>query len=217
MRIKESFGRIENEVVKKFLKNICKDFRKELEDVCIQIDEDLLQYREKTMSSILFPVLRENSTKTLMELHYRKDNRKKFLDFYCLDSEIPCSYFIEFKHCFDKSSVQKLANYNIKKWNEVNLQIEDLDSENSAVIDGEKSLYGLSIFMLVAQTHIDETHKKEDNFRLLEEKIKNQLGDSHWSWIYEVSDEITKRPKNEPNIIFSHIALVGKINEIIKI
>lgn len=216
MRIEQDFEKVKNEVLKNFLKKICEDFRKELEDSCIKINEDLLQYREKTMSSILFPALRKNSTKTLMELHYRKDNQKKFLDFYCLDSKTPCSYFIEFKHCFDKSSVRKLANYNIKKWNEVNSQMDNLDSENSVVLDGEKSLYGVSIFMIVAQTHVNEiSNKKEENFKLLEEKIKNQLGDSDWKWIYEVSDEITKRPKWEPNIIFSHIALVGKIKEII--
>lgn len=213
MKSEVKFKRDVEKKVQIFIKNICNEFKKELEEACIEVGEDLLQYRERTMSSILFPALEKNSTKTLMEIGFLKDDKRRSLDFYSLDKNNERCYFIEFKHCFDKSSVKNLAKYNLQKWEKVNEQIKDLNVDTSGYIDANKDMFGISIFMIVVQTEVKE--ENINNFhQILDNKINSQLKDADWYWISEIPKKIIELPKDNKNLFFSHIAFAGIINEV---
>lgn len=58
---------IDDLVVKNFIERVCIDFEVELERTQRELGENPLCYREKTMSSFLFPALQHNSVGTLLE------------------------------------------------------------------------------------------------------------------------------------------------------
>lgn len=216
MKSEVKFKKVVDNKTQAFVENICNGFKKELEEACIEIGEDLLQYRERTMSSILFPVLEKNSTKTLMEVGFLKDDKRRSLDFYSLDKNNERCYFIEFKHCFDKSSVKHLAKYNLQKWEKVNEQIKDLNVDTSGYIDGNKDMFGISIFMIVVQTDFKELEKENNNDRYskLYNKINEQFLEADWYWIYETPEKLIKLPKDKKNLFYSNVAFIGIINEV---
>lgn len=206
--------------VENFIKNVCKDYLLELKDSFEVLGENPLHYRERQLSSFLFPALLNNSKKSLMEVSYYKeenikgDDKKKVLyaDFYSLSKDKKKSYIIEFKQAWDCLERKDLYKISKDRWERVNEQIENLKKKNvNEMIDGEKDIYGISLYTLVVFTGEQDNKKIKE---MLSEKIDNKFSDAHWVYIEEVEDNLENPDDN--GVRFKYIVLLGKVKVIDK-
>lgn len=206
---------IDDLVVKNFIERVCIDFELELERTERELGENPLRYKEKTMSSFLFPALQNNSIRTLMEAYYQNGSRN-YLDFYSLDKTRKCSYLIEFKHCFWGNTQKEFVQRDIAKWNEVNEQIGKLEKEIvNEYIDSDKTIYGLSLYMLTVMVPKEENDNEKVEKNIIA-KIKKDMSDFDWGWVYELSEDLNYVRDDSGNVInkYSHVIFIGKVKKL---
>lgn len=207
---KKEFGNLR---VENFIERVCIDFELELERTVRELGENPLCYREKTMSSFLFPALQNNSVRTLMEIYYHNGHRN-YLDFYSLDKTRECCYLIEFKHRFWGSNQKEFDKRDLLKWDEVNEQINKLEKETvNEYIDSQKTIYGISFYML---TVIMPKEKSNEEIReSMIEKIQKCIPNYDWGWIYELPEILNYQDKEDNQFYkYSHIIFLGKVRKI---
>ena len=201
-------------VINNFLSLFCFNLTEEIKSYYEDFGENPLKFRERTLSSIIFPAFMKSGKRAAMELYYYDERFKKrnFLDYYILDKERNVSYLVEFKHAWDNAESEDIDKFNLDKWLIVNDQIDKLNIESvNQYIDSGKEIYGLSIYMLITQSN----HKKHDcnSFNNLMQKIQKNFS---YDWIYT-----QKWNKNdgvlffeENNFYYPFMTLVGKIKKI---
>lgn len=207
--------------VENFIKNVCISYLSELKDSFDVLKENPLHYRERQLSSFLFPALSKNSAKSLMEVSYYKeenkkgeDDKKKVLhaDFYSLSKDNKESYIIEFKQTWDRLERKELYKKAKDRWKRVNEQIDNLKKRNvNEMIDGEKDIYGISFYTLVVFTKEEDKKKIKE---MLSEKINTKFNDAHWIYIKEVEEDLEDLADDGTR--FKYIVLLGKIKVIEK-
>lgn len=206
---------IKDSVVTNFIERVCIDFELELERTVTELGENPLRYKEKTMSSFLFPALQHNSIRTLMEIYYY-NGHKNYLDFYSLDKTRKCSYLIEFKHCFWGNTQKEFVQRDIAKWEEVNKQIGKLDKKTiNEYLDSDKNIYGLSLYMLTVMVPKDENDNEKVEKNIIA-KIKKDMPDYDWGWVYELPEDLNYVKDDSGNIInkYSHVIFIGKVTKL---
>lgn len=214
-------NKLKSKRVINFIERVCIDFELELERTERELGENPLCYREKTMSSFLFPALQNNSIRTLMEISYKNNERDNFLDFYSLDKTRECCYLIEFKHRFWGSNQKKFHKMDIERWNNVNEQIAKLDKETvENHIDSNKDIYGISFFMLTVCTKKENMNDEIE--KIIKGNIENDMNDYHWGWICELpktlnyeNHDLDDEPDDE-SIKYSHVIFLGRVTDIDK-
>ncbi|MGL6099896.1 MAG: hypothetical protein ACRC0G_09775 [Fusobacteriaceae bacterium] len=207
-------NKIKDLVVQNFIERVCIDFELELERTPIELGENPLRYREKTMSSFLFPALQNNSVRSLMEVYYNNGS-KNFLDFYSMDKTRKCSYLIEFKHIFWGSNQIEFQKHDLSKWEKLNNQLDKLEktSINEYIDnDNDKTIYGISFCMLtiIAQTE-SENNKIEAKIK---SQIKKHMPDCDWGWMYELPKILNYTENNEEVDKYSHVVFLGKVKKL---
>lgn len=206
---------IDDLVVKNFIERVCIDFELELERTQRELGVNPLRYKEKTMSSLLFPALQNNSIRTLMEVYYQNGHRN-YLDFYSLDKTRKCSYLIEFKHCFWGYKQKEFNKKDLSKWNEVNEQIEKLEKEIvNEYIASDKTIYGLSLYMLTVTVPKEENDNEKVEKNIIAE-IKKDMPDCDWGWVYELPEVLNYIDNETDSEIdkYSHVIFIGKVKKL---
>ena len=198
----------------KFIENFCINLIQEIKQYYYDLEENPLKYRERTLSSVVFPAFMRTGRRAVMEVYYRKNNKRNFLDYYIMDSMGENSYLVEFKHGWYDGGSNKIIEFNANKWNIVNEQIEKLKNEQECVnefIDSEKNIYGLSMYMIVSQS--DE---KNQFFNYDEHKkiIIEKFEDCEWIFVKKLADEHGLSELD--GLYYLSITLIGKICEIEK-
>lgn len=207
-------NKMKSDELKKFLKKVCDEFKKELKTGYEEIKENPLYYRERTLSSYFFPVLMRLSKRALMEVHFKKEieeeqkSTDRHADFYVLSKTYDTSYIIEFKQVWHDAgySNQKVG----ERWKEVNDQLNDLNKDNVKQIDIGKKIYGISFLVMTTINKKNKTSKecKEE----LEFIMSNDLSEAHWSYTWKVSGDI-KEGFEEAK--FEYVTFIGQIKKLL--
>lgn len=191
-----------------FLENFLKKLSYEFLSYYNDFEENPFIYRERTLSSIIFPALMKSSRRAAMELYYNNKHRN-FLDYYALDEMGENSYLIEVKHLFYDNK-ECFGTYHLKKWEQLNEQFYKLCNNKKSIeeyIDSEKNIFAISLGIVVPW-FLDEKEVKDIEY--YSEKIKNDLKPD-WIFLYELKDSKLYQIEK---IYMPWVIFIGKIKEI---
>lgn len=189
-----------------FIKAVCISFKEELLQGFKDLNESPLHYRERKISSYLFPALNKNSKRSLMEIYYN-NGRKNHADFFSLGKDSKSAFVIEFKHAWG----DKIDKVNIEKWKTVNEQLENLynlDKETlNEYIHCKEFTYGISFYLLV--NFFDRDFDMEKERKKVKEALSGEFSDADWYCQWDVPEEM----KDET---FSIVTIIGKVRKLDK-
>lgn len=187
-----------------FIEEVCRNFIEEIQKGFEDLRENPLNYREKTMTSYLFPALNKSSKRSLMEVYYN-NGEKNYADFYSLGKNGNTSFIIEFKHAWG----DKIDKYNINKWIKVNNQLEKLVNLGKEVlndyIDSGKSIYGMSFYLLV--NFFDKNKDMKNERKKVKRALSTDFGDADWYSEWEVPTEMQEE-------VYSIVTMIGKVRKL---
>lgn len=173
-----------------FLETMSKKIVCEIVSYFQDLGEDILNFREKALSSVIFPALLKASKRSTMESYYcDSNNTRHFLDFYVMDELSENIYLIELKRlAYNKK--EKFDKFFRDRWIEVNQQINNLKQESvNDYIDSEKNIYGISLSVVVP--FFSKENEKKD-LQIYVDNIINELNETgdevHWAYAYCFSD-----------------------------
>lgn len=193
-----------------FLETLCKKIIREFIGYYDDFKENPLIYRERALSSIIFPALMKSSKRASMEVYYNNGNRN-FLDYYAMDEFGENVYLIETKHLFlDERG--KFGKYFLNKWEELNNQFKKIEKEAvNEYIDSEKNIYAISLAVIVPWF----SNEKENSVLTCINTVKDNFKDLDWIYTYDIQNlEIHKNEFTDGTIYHPCIILTGKIKNI---
>ena len=204
-----------------FLKKFCNNFEKELTRVSDFLKENPLIYREKKISSLIFPALLESSEVVVMEHEFKIKNKNRFLDFYIAEKDFERVYLAELKHGYEAYSRDIIKQGTINKWEELLSQIKDLNKKNvNNYIDSENKKYKLAIFVLpsfISSDNKDVLSKildKRDTAKNYQNRIKECFEGSNWWYTIKVNSDLNKISIENSKEVFPFVTLLGKVEEL---
>ena len=200
-----------------FIENFCINLVQEIKQYYFDLGENPLQYRERILSSVIFPAFMRTGRRAVMEVYYCKfeESKRNYLDYYVMDSRGENSYLVEFKHGWYDYDKGKLIDFNKKKWTEVNKQIEKLENEKEVIhryIDSDKNIYGLSMYMLVSQSYMENITFEHEKYKKI---ILEELDKFDWIFTKKLVDECNLFQLDK--LYYPNITLIGRITEIDRI
>ena len=212
--------RYENDkLVTGFIKDFCANLISEIEGYYNDFEENPLQFRERTLSSVVFPAFMNSGKRAAMEIYYYDEELKKrnFLDYYIMDKVFNSSYLVEFKHAWNNNENDIMDKFNFEKWEKVNDQIKKLKKKYvNEYIDSEKEIYGLSIYMLITQS--DKREHGEFSYKNHINKVKNIFKDYDWMYVKQWNENCSViQSYNHDGLFYPYMTLLGKIKKIEKL
>lgn len=134
-----------------FLETVSKKIICEIIGYYNDFRENPLQFRERTLTSVIFPALLKSSKRAATELYYYTKSKEKvnFLDYYAMDELGENAYLIEVKHLFLHNN-ESFRKYYEDKWIELEKQFKKLKKRDvNNHIDSNKNIYAISLAIIV--------------------------------------------------------------------
>lgn len=149
-----------------FLETVSKKIICEIIGYYNDFRENPLQFRERTLTSVIFPALLKSSKRAATELYYYTKSKEKvnFLDYYAMDELGENAYLIEVKHLFLHNN-ESFRKYYEDKWIELEKQFKKLKKRDvNNHIDSNKNIYAISLAIIVPWFY-SEKEKSIDYFK----------------------------------------------------
>ncbi|MHD0316285.1 hypothetical protein LIY46_14010 [Fusobacterium varium] len=193
-----------------FLETLSKKIICELMGYYDDFKENPLIYRERTLSSVIFPALMKSTRRAAMEIYYNNGNRN-FLDYYAMDEFRENVYLIETKHLFLEDK-EKFGKFFLNRWEDLNKQFEKIEIEVvNEYIDSKKNIHAISLAVIVPWFFSEKENSLEKYTNIVKEELKNL----DWLYIYDLQDsEIYKNEFPDVDVYYPWIMLAGRIKTV---
>lgn len=206
------------DIINVFLSN----FKKESKSFFKRINENPLIYRERKLTSIIFPALYKISPNIILEEDFyktknnKKSNRK--LDIYFADKEMETVFLIELKQAWDTYRKDKMDKHTIDKWSDLKKQLKDLTPKavKEHIDDhNEKKIYKLGLYFMPTLFNSESDDEINQNLQNYFSKKKFKLfKDCDFRWYWKIPQEFNVDTQGEYSI--AYYSIFGKIDKISK-
>ena len=208
----------EGKMISEFLSN----FKRKVLDFHERLGENPLLYREKKLTSIVFPSLYEISSNLILEHEFgynKKDGNKKsssrYLDIWFADKKLNNVFLIELKQAWDYLDAEKLDTHTIDKWDGLKDQLDDLNLESldTLGLSEDANIYSLGLYFMPTLYNSDtkvisewdvENYFKEDKFKIFKDY------DFHWTW--KTPEKLNDNAQEDSNLAYFNI--IGKLEKV---